>query len=210
VWLSEWTTPELRARVKKVYIYAYIYIYIYKYVYIYVYVYIYISIYIYVYIYMKVVTLGSPHNPPPPDSAMAKIDQTRGLLRYITEKFPGAYDRNVEYVSVIGSGVRGSIQGGGGGEDNTETGRVGLVVGLARRFESLLAYSSYSVLSGAGEGVVGDGIIPVPCAELPGAKMVILEDTYHSNYIPFIGKSIKVPLTWYGSEAVLNQWISYL
>lgn len=175
MWLSEWTTPELRARVK------------------------------------KVVTLGSPHNPPPPDSAMAKIDQTRGLLRYITEKFPGAYDRNVEYVSVIGSGVRGSIQGGGaGGEDDTETGRVGFVVTLARRFESLVAYSSYSVLSGAGEGVIGDGIIPVPCAELPGAKMVILEDSYHSNYIPFIGKSIKVPLTWYGSEAVLNQWISYL
>lgn len=37
----------------------------------------------------KVVSLGSPHNPPPSESAMAKIDQTRGLLRYITENFPG-------------------------------------------------------------------------------------------------------------------------
>ena len=37
----------------------------------------------------KLITLGSPHNPPPAESAMAKIDQTRGLLRYITENFPG-------------------------------------------------------------------------------------------------------------------------
>ena len=39
----------------------------------------------------KLITLGSPHNPPPAESAMAKIDQTRGLLRYITENFPGKY-----------------------------------------------------------------------------------------------------------------------
>jgi hypothetical protein len=37
----------------------------------------------------KLITLGSPHNPPPEDKAVAKIDQTRGLLKYITEKFPG-------------------------------------------------------------------------------------------------------------------------
>lgn len=36
------------------------------------------------------VTLGSPHNPPPQGSAVASIDQTRGLLTYINNNFPGS------------------------------------------------------------------------------------------------------------------------
>ena len=35
------------------------------------------------------VTLGSPHNEPPQDTLMAKLDQTRGLLRYINENILG-------------------------------------------------------------------------------------------------------------------------
>ena len=34
------------------------------------------------------VTLGTPHNPPPASSAVAGIDQTRGLLTYINSNFP--------------------------------------------------------------------------------------------------------------------------
>ena len=36
----------------------------------------------------SLVTLGTPHNPPPPDSPVAALDQTRGLLTYINEQFP--------------------------------------------------------------------------------------------------------------------------
>ena len=35
------------------------------------------------------VTLGSPHTPPPPDTAYSAADQTRGLLSYINEQYPG-------------------------------------------------------------------------------------------------------------------------
>jgi len=36
----------------------------------------------------SLVTLGTPHNPPPADSPMAALDQTRGLLTYINQRFP--------------------------------------------------------------------------------------------------------------------------
>ena len=36
----------------------------------------------------SLVTLGTPHNPPPKDSPVAALDQTRGLLTYINEEFP--------------------------------------------------------------------------------------------------------------------------
>ena len=58
----------------------------------------------------------------------------------------GAYDKNVEYVSVIGTGVTGSF-----------TGKEGM--GFTDRLESIVAQSSYTVLSGEGEGTLGDGEI---------------------------------------------------
>jgi pimeloyl-ACP methyl ester carboxylesterase len=90
----------------------------------------------------KLVTLGSPHLPPPAGTTAAQVDQTRGLLTYVNANFPGAYESGVEYVSVIGAGVTGRVAWGAGG--------------LARGVESLVAYSSYAVLSGSGEQA-GDG-----------------------------------------------------
>ena len=52
----------------------------------------------------------------------------------------------MEYVSVIGVGVTGSFSGNKG-------------MGLTDRFESIVAQSSYTVLSGEGEGMLGDGKI---------------------------------------------------
>eukprot|EP00968_Pinguiococcus_pyrenoidosus_P017088 scaffold1661_cov251-Pinguiococcus_pyrenoidosus.AAC.28 len=51
-------------------------------------------------------TLGTPHVPPPADSAWASIDQTRGLLSYVNNKYPGAYLKGVKYTSVIGAGPK--------------------------------------------------------------------------------------------------------
>jgi len=138
------------------------------------------------------VSLGSPHNPPPADSGVAKVDQTRGLLTYINTNFPGAHEKNVEYVSVIGRAVKGelSLQGGG---------------------ERFLAYSSYSVLCGDGESE-GDGIIPIPTATLSGASNIIVDEAVHSNFIPtpfkqafFLDKA-----EWYGSRSVIRQWVPAL
>ena len=194
-WLSEWAAPDVKKRVK------------------------------------RLVTLGSPHNPPPVGTAASKIDQTRGLLTYVNDKFPGSFEKGVQYVSVIGSAV---------------TGRTAVAAdALAESVEALVAYSSYSVLSGdtqeqPGDGayidvlhtqntdsalavcsdssqlplsppphrVHGTGIIPVSVAALAGAALVVLPDTKHSNYLPTPGKSIRLPLRWYGDS--LDQWQQYL
>jgi hypothetical protein len=56
----------------------------------------------------------------------------------------------VQYVSVIGTGVKGSLLGKGDEEKAKKK-------DLAETIQSLVAYSSYLVLSGEGEGVLGDG-----------------------------------------------------
>lgn len=180
-WLSEWAASDVKKRVK------------------------------------KLVTLGSPHQPPPADTAAAKIDQTRGLLSYVDSNFPGSYEKGVEYVSVIGSGVVGRVALFGapvpaplaatatGASTVVETG----TGGLAGRVESLVAYSSYAVLSGASSEQAGDGIIPVAVAQLAGAKLVVLPATKHSNFVPTPGKSLKLSsFRWYGDA--LDQWVQYL
>jgi len=92
----------------------------------------------------KLVTLGSPHNPPRADSSASAVDQTRGLLKYINENYPGNFEKNVQYVSVIGSGV---------------TGRLAVTFSkVVESFETLLAYFSYSVLSGDSAEQAGDGM----------------------------------------------------
>lgn len=60
----------------------------------------------------------------------------------------------MKYVSVIGTGVTGSLTGGRDGDSASKRGEEN---GLTGRLESLVAYSSYSVLSGEGEGSLGDG-----------------------------------------------------
>lgn len=42
----------------------------------------------------RFVTLGSPHNPPPKDIP-GVIDQTRGILNWVQENCPGAFQSNV-------------------------------------------------------------------------------------------------------------------
>jgi hypothetical protein len=48
----------------------------------------------------------------------------------------------------------------------------------------------------------------VAVAELPGATFVVLPDTKHSNFVPTPGKSLKIPLPWYGDA--LEEWVQYL
>lgn len=96
----------------------------------------------------SVVTLGTPHAPPP-SGTPKQLDQTRGLLSDITSRFPGAYHKELRYLSVGSSKAEGKLWGGGG--------------------EGLLAYASYLALSGRGnEG--GDGITPLGDALLDGSE----------------------------------------
>ena len=74
----------------------------------------------------------------------------------------------MEYISIIGSGVTGSLGGLGRAAAAAAAANIKEVAvkdesaivksaSLSDRFQSLIAFSSYSVLCGEGENVLGDG-----------------------------------------------------
>ena len=50
--------------------------------------------------------LGTPHAEPP-EGLLRKIDQTRGLLKYVNSNYPGAAHPEMRYLSVGSTAVRG-------------------------------------------------------------------------------------------------------
>ena len=140
----------------------------------------------------KFVSLGTPHLAPPEDSIVSKVDQTRGLLKYINDKWPGAYySPSIEYTCVATNGV---------------TGKVGFDL------DSLLAFTSYLALGGDGN-VDGDGITPISSAILEGANKIIVgnNDVYHADILPNpIGaRNTKlIECKWYGDN--MSEWIEAL
>lgn len=151
-------------------------------------------------------SLGSPHLPPPEGSAWRSLDQTRGLLRYVDERYPGAFLPKVQYTSVVGTGVGGALPW-----DAAEGAGAAAGGGFApKALESLVGFTSYLPLSGDGEQL-GDGIVPVSIGVLPGSREVLLDGVRHANFVPSFPNSISLEDTrWYGSEDVLPQWISAL
>lgn len=93
-------------------------------------------------------SLGTPHLAPPEDSLVAKVDQTRGLLKYINDRWPGAHFEDIEYTCIASTGVSGKVE---------------------FNLDSILAFASYFALIGDG-GVQGDGITPVKAALLDGGE----------------------------------------
>ncbi|KAL3934000.1 MAG: hypothetical protein SGBAC_010162, partial [Bacillariaceae sp.] len=149
---------------------------------------------------IKYVSLGTPHKEPPADSLVAKVDQTRGLLKYINDRFPGAYyapdnkDKddekcNIEYTCVASKGVAGKLE---------------------LQLDSILAFASYFALGGQGD-VEGDGITPVKGALLDGANAIVLDDVCHADVLPNpIGaRNAKlIGCSWYADK--LDEWIDAL
>ena len=125
------------------------------------------------------VTLGTPHLPPPKGTE----DSTRGVLRYVDAQYPGAALDCLAYVTVAGSAVT--------ADKNADRGSLERV-----------AANSYPLVSGpaAGEGGVGDSIVPLEAAHLPGSgvQRITLEEATHS---------IGSPDSWYGSDAVVDDWL---
>ena len=66
-----------------------------------------------------------------------------------------------------------------------------------------IAYNNYRALSGDG-CAVGDGVIPVETAHLPGAMQLTLENVVHS--INEAGSAAPTE-RWYGSERVIDAWL---
>ena len=58
-------------------------------------------------------------------------------------------------------------------------------------------------LSGDGEAM-GDGVIPVGCAHLAGARQVTLDGVLHS--INEAGTALPTE-RWYGSENIVDSWL---
>ena len=173
------------------------------------------------------VTLGAPHFPPPTGSPPCA---TRGALAYCDREMPGAHLSNtgfalvsasagVAYVTVAGAAIRGNAARPDGSKgvdpsDPTLPARE-LLSGAARTQADELyarrgegsaarvAFTNYQALSGDGEAI-GDGVIPVGCAHLPGALQLTLDGVLHS--INEAGTTLPTE-RWYGSEKVVDRWL---
>lgn len=135
---------------------------------------------------LGVVTLGSPHIPPPPEA----MDMTRGALRITDQLFPGVYHSNgnnndksnLFYISVMGEAIKGvKQQRKKPWEPTTITG---------------FAYTSYEAVCGEGN-VTGDGVVPLRSGHITGATQLNLQSVFHS---------INAPDQWYGSDGIIDSW----
>ena len=128
---------------------------------------------------------SSPHTPPP-EGFLRTIDRTRGLLRYVDERYPGAYHKELRYLTVGSRAVRGALK--------PELG-------------ALLATASYLPLCGDAFAE-GDGITPIGCAHLEGAEQREV-DAFHIAFVPGSGTRL-LGTPWYGSPTVIEQWVDFL
>ncbi|CAE7819192.1 unnamed protein product [Symbiodinium sp. CCMP2592] len=158
----------------------------------------------------SLVTLGTPHQSPPEDSFVSALDQTRGLLSYINDKFPaGAPLPPTVVTCVAGRGTRvpASVQAlweTAGTKIWNET------VSRSALLEEVVAFASYLPLSGSTFGVEGDGLIPVDTALMEGCQSVVLDDCNHADFVPMVGESLRLPKSyrWYGD--FIEDWIEFL
>ena len=142
------------------------------------------------------VTLGTPHRPPP-DGFFRTIDQTRGLLAYVEDRYPGAFHSELRYLTVGSTAQKGVLPGPWRGSEDADE---GLIAGA-------LAYASYLPLCGDGLAK-GDGITPIACAHLDGAEQREV-DAYHIAFVPGIGTRL-LGTPWYGSPGAFGAWCDFL
>jgi len=160
----------------------------------------------------SLVTLGTPHNPPPKDSIVSAVDQTRGLLTYINENFPNGFPLDASAVTCVAG--KGTVTPKAPMDVITNFGEK-LWDETQRRsklLEEIVALASYFPLSGKAFETEGDGLIPVDIAVLAECRSVIIDNCNHAAFVPTPGKSLRLPETyeWYGTESAVDQWIQYL
>ncbi|CAJ1458147.1 unnamed protein product [Effrenium voratum] len=106
------------------------------------------------------VTLGTPHKPPPE----GRMDMTFGCLRNLNKAHPGAYfSDDIFYVSVAGDAVVGEKM----------EGNIPIVELIQSPSPESTAWNSYQALGGCGN-LTGDGLVPVDWAHLPGADQITI------------------------------------
>lgn len=144
------------------------------------------------------VTLGTPHRPPP-EGVFRTLDQTRGLLRYVEERYPGAFYEDVRYLTVGSSAQAGALPWSLP-RDASGAPTTGLLA-------AVLGFASYLPLCGDGSAQ-GDGITPLACAHLDGAEQRDI-DCFHIAYVPGVRARL-IGTPWYGSPQVLDEWADFL
>ncbi|KAK9144066.1 hypothetical protein Sjap_003969 [Stephania japonica] len=194
-------------------------------------------------------TLGSPHTPPP-KGLPGVIDQTRGILDYVETHCARAVyaPDSLRYVCIAGRYVKGNrlfdsfdpnshfqvlVENSKAAFNKTYREDDQTMTEVATGEEILITSSQLlrgGAFSGAenvtssianaiwtrfiGQGykqvcgqadVWGDGVVPEVSARLDGALNIIIDGVYHSP----VGSDDKLR-PWYGSPAILEQWIPHL
>ncbi|XP_024983145.1 uncharacterized protein LOC112519325 [Cynara cardunculus var. scolymus] len=162
-------------------------------------------------------TLGSPLQPPP-KGLPGVVDQTRGLLYYVEKNCRKAvYTPELRYVCIAGRYIQGSRF-----FDDSDS-ATSIPVALEQSVPNVAVESDTSTLTSTGAtfrtrfvgqgykqvcgqaDVWGDGVVPEVSAHLEGALNISLEGVYHS---PVGSDDESRP--WYGSPAVVEQWVHHL
>jgi len=114
----------------------------------------------------NLITLGSPHQA---------IKATK-LRRFVDERYPGNFFKNINYVSI-------------GGEVEINSRQTSLLT-------KLIARNSYKSISGD-KNESGDGLVPLSSSLLKNSQQIILPKTVHGG---IFGKN------WYGSASKVREW----
>uniref|UniRef100_A0A5B7CA80 Alpha/beta-Hydrolases superfamily protein n=1 Tax=Davidia involucrata TaxID=16924 RepID=A0A5B7CA80_DAVIN len=164
-------------------------------------------------------TLGSPHLPPA-KGLPGVIDQTRGLLNYVEKHCTKAvYTPQLRYVCIAGRYIQGARFLGNSDANSNSTvpidvdqpvSEVDIVndmtmsTSIATTLRTRFIGQGYKQVCGQAD-VWGDGVVPEVSAHLEGALNISLDGVYHS---PVGSDDTLRP--WYGSPAVVEQWIHHL
>ena len=114
----------------------------------------------------NLITLGSPH----------QARRATSLRKFVDEKFPGNFFKDVNYISI-------------GGELTVNSSESSFLT-------KALADKSYKSISGEGIST-GDGLVPLSSSLLKGSQKIILPETSHSK---IFGKN------WYGINKRIIEW----
>ena len=114
----------------------------------------------------NLITLGSPH----------QAVKATTLRRFVDDKYPGNFFKNINYVSI-----------GGKVEINSKG---------TSLLTKLIARNSYKSISGD-QNESGDGLVPLSSSLLKNSQQITLPNTVHGG---IFGKN------WYGSTSKVREW----
>ena len=118
----------------------------------------------------NLITLGSPH----------QAKRSTSLRKFVDEKFPGNFFKNVNYISI-------------GGELTLNSSESSFLT-------KVFAENSYKSISGKNIST-GDGLVPLSSSLLKGSQKIIVPETSHSR---IFGKN------WYGINERIIEWYTQI